>query len=146
MGLSMRLDFSPFAGWIGDRKELPESNASRQLVRVMATGDVVGEAPTARADPVPPTDFGKVVDGFASDGTAAMPGTKARARLRRPLMLVLPIVVAALGVTFYLADERYVSTDDAFIRAAKITINARVAGQAVEIAVHDNDRVRQGQV
>ena len=142
----MRLDFSPFAGWIGDRKELPESSAPRQLVRVMATGAVVGEAPTARADSVPPTHFGRVADGSASDGAAAMPGTKARARLRRPLMLVVPIVVAALAAAFYLADERYVSTDDAFVRAAKITINARVAGQAVEIAVHDNEGVRQGQV
>ena len=115
----MRLDFSPFAGWIGDRKELPESSAPRQLVRVMATGAVVGEAPTARPTSVPPTHFGRVADGSASDGAAAMPGTKARARLRRPLMLVVPIVVAALAAAFYLADEPYVSTDDAFVRAAK---------------------------
>ncbi len=38
------------------------------------------------------------------------------------------------------------STDNAFVRAAKVTINARVAGQAVEIAVEDNQRVRRGQV
>ncbi|MBR0692015.1 HlyD family secretion protein [Bradyrhizobium lablabi] len=67
-------------------------------------------------------------------------------RLRRPLMLVLPIVVAAFGTSVYLAREQYVSTDDAFVRAAKVTINARVSGQAVEIAVRDNERVRQGQV
>ncbi|WP_027531263.1 HlyD family secretion protein [Bradyrhizobium sp. WSM3983] len=67
-------------------------------------------------------------------------------RLRRPLMLAVPIVVAAIGASVYLAQEQYVSTDDAFVRAAKVTINARVSGQAVEIAVHDNERVRQGQV
>ena len=69
-----------------------------------------------------------------------------RERLRRPLMLALPIVLAAFGAAYYLAEEPYVSTDDAFVRAAKITVNARVAGQAVEIAVQDNQRVRQGQV
>jgi membrane fusion protein, multidrug efflux system len=101
----MGLDFSPVAGWIGDRK-----------------------------------------DGPAPDRVAAMPERGVGERLRRPLMLVLPIVAIALGAAMYLAGERYVSTDDAFVRAAKITINARVAGQAVEIAVRDNERVRQGQV
>ncbi|MCP3410192.1 HlyD family secretion protein [Bradyrhizobium sp. CCGB01] len=61
-------------------------------------------------------------------------------------MLALPAAVAVLGAVIYLAQEQYVSTDDAFVRAAKVTINARVSGQAVEIAVRDNDRVRQGQV
>jgi membrane fusion protein (multidrug efflux system) len=69
-----------------------------------------------------------------------------RERLRRPLMLVLPIVLAAFGAAEYLAEEPYVSTDDAFVRAAKESINARVAGQAVEIAVHDNQHVRRGQL
>lgn len=67
-------------------------------------------------------------------------------RLRRPLMLALPMAVVVVGAFIYLAQEQYVSTDDAFMRAAKVTINARVSGQAVEIAVRDNERVRQGQV
>jgi membrane fusion protein (multidrug efflux system) len=82
----------------------------------------------------------------ASDRSAAMPGMRLRERLRRPLMLVLPIVLAAFGAAEYLAEEPYVSTDDAFVRAAKESINARVAGQAVEIAVQDNQRVRKGQL
>jgi membrane fusion protein (multidrug efflux system) len=67
-------------------------------------------------------------------------------QLRRPLMIVVPIVAAAFGASVYLAQEQFISTDDAFVRAAKVTINARVSGQAVEIAVRDNERVRQGQV
>ncbi len=67
-------------------------------------------------------------------------------RLRRSLMLALPLIVAALGAAVYLVQEPYVSTDNAFVRAAKVTVNARVSGQAVEIAVHDNENVRQGQV
>jgi membrane fusion protein (multidrug efflux system) len=61
-------------------------------------------------------------------------------------MLAVPIVAAVIGASMYLAQEPFVSTDDAFVRAAKVTINARVSGQAVEIAVRDNERVRQGQV
>ncbi|WP_424631658.1 HlyD family secretion protein [Bradyrhizobium sp. SYSU BS000235] len=61
-------------------------------------------------------------------------------------MLALPIALAVFGGAYYLAEEPYVSTDNAFVRAAKVSINARVAGQAVAIAVRDNQRVRQGQV
>ena len=92
------------------------------------------------------TLFDRVVDSRAADRVAVMPRRTVRERLRRPLMLALPIVLAAFGAAYYLAEEPYVSTDDAFVRAAKITVNARVAGQAVEIAVRDNQRVRQGQV
>jgi membrane fusion protein (multidrug efflux system) len=92
------------------------------------------------------TLFDRGVDGPASGRVVAIPKKAIRERLRRPLMLALPIVLAAFGAVYYLAEEPYVSTNDAFVRAAKITLNARVAGQAVEIAVRDNQRVRQGQV
>jgi membrane fusion protein, multidrug efflux system len=69
-----------------------------------------------------------------------------RERLRRPLLIGFPIMLAAAGVIYYLAAEPYVSTDDAFVHAAKESVNARVAGQVVEIAVHDNQRVKQGQL
>ena len=81
-----------------------------------------------------------------SEAVGQLLGPEFVRRLRRPLMLAVPIIAAAFGASMYLAQEQYVSTDDAFVRAAKVTINARVSGQAVEIAVRDNQRVRQGQV
>jgi membrane fusion protein, multidrug efflux system len=102
--------------------------------------------PAGMAHSAVETLFDRVVDRPASDRGAAIPGKAGRERLRRPLMLALPILLAAFGAAYYLAEEPYVSTNDAFVRAAKITLNARVAGQAVEIAVRDNQRVRQGQV
>jgi membrane fusion protein (multidrug efflux system) len=97
--------------------------------------------------PIPvETQFDRLVDGPASDRVAATPRKTVRERLRRPLMLALPILLAALGAGYYLVEEPYAWTNDAFVRAAKITLNARVAGQAIEIAVRDNQRVRQGQV
>jgi membrane fusion protein (multidrug efflux system) len=61
-------------------------------------------------------------------------------------LLAFPILLAVFGAAAYLVDEPYVSTDDAFVRAAKDSINARVAGQVVEIAVVDNQRVRKGEL
>lgn len=69
-----------------------------------------------------------------------------KARLRLPLMLALPILLIIGGGAKYLAGQRYVATDDAFVRAAKDSINARVSGQVVEVAVKDNQRVDKGQL
>jgi hypothetical protein len=111
--------------------------------RQFAGSDVTSKGTT---HDVVETQFAGAADGPASDRVAAIPGKTLRERLRRPLMLGLPLLLAALGAAYYLAEEPYVSTNDAFVRAAKITLNARVGGQAVEIAVRDNQLVRQGQV
>jgi membrane fusion protein (multidrug efflux system) len=129
----MELSFSPVAGGMCDRKEFRE------------VADIsVGSAATGHA--AVETQFHRIVDGATPVRVGAMPGRSLRERLRWPLMLVVPIVAAAIGAAVYLAAEPYVSTDNAFVRAAKVTVNARVAGQAIQIAVEDNQRVRQGQV
>jgi membrane fusion protein (multidrug efflux system) len=78
--------------------------------------------------------------------TAVTPPRTLRERLRRPLLVLFPILLAIVGVAYYLMEEPYVSTDDAFVHAAKESVNARVAGQVVEIAVKDNQRVQKGQL
>ncbi len=82
----------------------------------------------------------------ALDGRAPVTGRPLRERLRRPLLVLVPVVMAAIGAAGYLGEEPYVSTDDAFVRAAKDSINARVSGQVVEIGVRDNQRVSKGQL
>jgi len=92
------------------------------------------------------TQFDRALDRPIPESIAVIPSRTFRQRLRRPLMLVLPIALAVAGAGEYLAEAPYVSTDDAFVRAAKDSINARVSGQVVEIAVSDNQRVRKGQL
>ena len=93
------------------------------------------------------TQLERVADIPAVEDVKAPPPRRTmRERLRRPLLLAVPIALAVFGIAGYLAEEPYVSTNDAFVRAAKVTLNARVSGQAVEVAVRDNERVRQGQV
>jgi membrane fusion protein (multidrug efflux system) len=75
-----------------------------------------------------------------------MPKKTLRERLRRPLFILFPILLAVVGLAYYLAEEPYVSTDDAFVYAAKEGINGRVAGQVIAIAVKNNQRVKQGQL
>ena len=88
----------------------------------------------------------RTLDRPASRHRAAVPKMPLRQRLRRPLLILFPVMLAAFGTAYYLAEEPYVSTDDAFVRAAKEFVNARVAGQVVEIAVKDNQRVQRGEL
>jgi membrane fusion protein (multidrug efflux system) len=76
----------------------------------------------------------------------ALPTKTLWERLRRPLLIVFPILLTGVSTAYYLTEEPYVSTDDAFVRAAKESINARVAGQVVEIGVVKNQPVKGGQL
>ncbi|MGY2225087.1 HlyD family secretion protein [Pseudomonas gingeri] len=67
-------------------------------------------------------------------------------RVRPLLMVGLPVLFAAVVIARYLAAEPFVSTDNAYARVAKASINARISGQVVEIAVEDNQQVHKGQV
>src|SRR5262249_29235483 len=61
-------------------------------------------------------------------------------------MLAGPLVVLLAGGYWYLTGGRYVSTDDAYVQAARVSISTDVSGRVVEIDVHDNNRVTAGQV
>ena len=41
---------------------------------------------------------------------------------------------------------RYVSTDDAYVQAARVSISTDVSGRVAQIDVHDNEPVKAGQV
>jgi membrane fusion protein (multidrug efflux system) len=47
---------------------------------------------------------------------------------------------------FYLLGGRYISTDDAYVQAARVDVSTDVAGRIAEIDVHDNQFVRKGQI
>ncbi|HEX5421607.1 MAG TPA: HlyD family secretion protein [Gammaproteobacteria bacterium] len=67
-------------------------------------------------------------------------------RLRVPIMLVGTAVIIAGAAYYFLFQGRYVSTDDAYVNAARISISTNVPGRVVELKVHDNQRVRRGQL
>ena len=69
-----------------------------------------------------------------------------RQRLRLPLMLAGPILVLFAAGYWYLTGGRYVSTDDAYIQAARVAISTDISGRVVEIKVNDNQKVTAGQV
>jgi len=64
--------------------------------------------------------------------------------LRAVLMLVIPALVAVVGLFFYLTGGRYVSTDNAYVGAQKVLITPEVSGKVVHIAVVEGQPLKTG--
>jgi membrane fusion protein, multidrug efflux system len=64
--------------------------------------------------------------------------------LRWPLMIIAPLVVIAAAVYFYITSGRYQSTDDAYTRAATVSISSNVPGRVIEVDVRDNELIQKG--
>jgi len=79
-------------------------------------------------------------------GRLATPTRPLRQRLRMPLMIAGPAVVAIAALWWFVTSGRYVETDDAYIQGARTVISADVAGRVIAVEVHDNERVTKGQV
>ena len=71
---------------------------------------------------------------------------KGRGFLRAVLMLGGIAIVAAASGWLWLRGGRYVSADDAYIRAAKLMVSTDVSGLVSEIDVREGDKVAANQV
>ena len=57
-----------------------------------------------------------------------------------------PLVVLVGAAYVYATGGRYVSTDNAYVHADKVSIGAEVSGRIVAVDVHENQRVAKGDV
>ena len=68
-------------------------------------------------------------------------------RSLRPILMLGGIVVVAIGVAYYwISGGRYISIDDAYVRAAKVVVATDVSGIVLEVPVHEGQRVAKGDV
>jgi membrane fusion protein (multidrug efflux system) len=64
--------------------------------------------------------------------------------LRLTLLVLLPALVAAAALLFYLLGGRYVATDNAYVGAQKVLITPEVSGKVVRIAVTEGQLLKPG--
>ena len=69
-----------------------------------------------------------------------------RRRKRFLLMVVVPIAVLVAGALLYVTGGRYVSTDDAYVHAAKLMVSTDVSGIVSSVDVHEGETVKAGDV
>ncbi len=88
-------------------------------------------------------------ESAARQSTPAAPPAPRPSRLKRlrlPLMVGGTLAIVLGGGLYFFMQGRYESTDDAYVNAARASISTNVPGRVVELEVHDNERVRKGQV
>jgi membrane fusion protein (multidrug efflux system) len=81
--------------------------------------------------------------------SAASSGHRVRRRSRvlRPILMLGGIAIVIVGSLYYwLASGRFVSIDDAYVRAAKVSVSTDVSGPVASIPVHDGQVVKKGDI
>ncbi len=62
------------------------------------------------------------------------------------VMLAVPVALATGGLWFYMSTGRYVTSENAYVKAGLIVVSPEVGGHVTEVAVRDNQRVKAGDV
>src|SRR3981081_3315188 len=70
--------------------------------------------------------------------------SRARGHLRLILLVVIPLIVLAAGLTFYLSGGRYISTDNAYVGAQKVLITPDISGKVGRVTVKEGQHVDAG--
>ncbi|HEY4891354.1 MAG TPA: HlyD family secretion protein [Reyranella sp.] len=66
--------------------------------------------------------------------------------LRRVLLTAGPVLVLAGALFVYVTGGRYISTDDAYVHAGKLTVATDVSGIVSNVAVRESQKVEKGEV
>ncbi len=64
---------------------------------------------------------------------------------RRILLISAPVLVAVISLFFYLSGERFVDTDNAYVKADKVMIAPEISAAVAEVLVAENASVSKGQ-
>ena len=60
------------------------------------------------------------------------------------IALIGPLIAVLAGLWIYLAGGRYMSTDNAYVKADKVAVSADISGRVVKVAVAADQRVELG--
>jgi membrane fusion protein (multidrug efflux system) len=102
--------------------------------------EIIEDVPAIAAPPATP------VAAAGNVARAVQPKPARKRRLRMVLMLGGVAVVAIGSGYFWLTGGRYVSTDDAYVRAAKLMVSTDVSGIVSDVDVKEGQTVKAGDI
>ena len=70
--------------------------------------------------------------------------TKSQRLGRLALMASVPLLLVGGATAYYIANDHYVSTDNAYVQQDKVSISSEIGGRIIDVAVHENDVVKEG--
>ena len=83
---------------------------------------------------------------FEGPVTEVPPPATGRVRKVARLALMFSVPLALIGGTtwYYIANDHFVSTDNAYVQQDKVSVSAQVTGNIVAVAVRENQQVAAG--
>jgi len=69
---------------------------------------------------------------------------KSRKLLRLLLLVIIPVTVVVVGGHFWVKSTRYVSTENAYVKAHHLAISADIDGRTLRVLAKENDVVKRG--
>ena len=85
------------------------------------------------------------VSSFETAGARPKTGVS-KGTVRKVLMIGGVLAVAGVSAYVYLTGGRYITADDSYIHANKLMVSTDVSGLIQTVAVHEGQRVKQGDV
>lgn len=71
----------------------------------------------------------------------------ARRKWLRPVLMVsVPLGLIGAAAAYYVANDHYVSTDNAYVQQDKVSVSAEVGGRIVEVLARENQVVKAGDI
>ena len=77
-------------------------------------------------------------------GMKATSSTKSPRVARLVLLISVPLLLVGGATAYYIVNDHYVSTDNAYVQQDKVSISAEVSGRILDVAVRENDVVKEG--
>jgi membrane fusion protein (multidrug efflux system) len=65
---------------------------------------------------------------------------------RLVLLVLIPLLAGVIGTVTYLRGGRIIETENAYLKADKVPVNAEISGVVKEVLVADNQQVKAGDV
>ena len=85
-----------------------------------------------------------VPDAPATESRARRFVRMSRGRLRLILLVVLPLIAAAIILALFLSGGRYITTDNAYVGAPKVLITPDISGKTARVLVREGQAVKAG--
>ncbi len=126
----------------------PATREAKNVVELREAKDAspIAPAPAAEAPAPASRDERQSLTSAPPQRAVPQPSRRGRALLRSILMLGGITLVLVASAIIWLRGGRYVSTDNSYVRAAKLMVSTDVSGIVAAVNVRQGQTVEQGQV
>jgi membrane fusion protein (multidrug efflux system) len=105
-----------------------------------------GQGSSLPSEPASTVEHAGTLANQARPAGAGLDENSRHRNWKRWILLTLgPLLFLSTGGYLYITGGRYVETDNAYLKADKVSISAQVSGVITEVMVEENSRIHRGQ-